>query len=38
MAWGRIGDKPLSEQMLAYITDAYMHHLTSMASICNVIS
>ena len=26
MAWRRIGDKPLSEPMLAQITDAYMRH------------
>ena len=26
MAWRRIGDKPLSEPMLAQFTDAYMPH------------
>ena len=26
MAWHRIGDKPLSEQMLTRFTDAYMQH------------
>ena len=26
MAWRRIGDKPLSEQMLTWFTDAYMRH------------
>ena len=26
MAWGQIGDKPLSEPMLTQFTDAYMQH------------
>ena len=26
MAWHRIGDKPLSEPMLIWFTDAYMQH------------
>ena len=26
IAWRRIGDKPLSEQMLNQFTDAYMQH------------
>ena len=26
MAWHRIGDKPLSEPMMAYFGDAYMRH------------
>ena len=26
MAWRRIGDKPLSEPMMAQFTDAYMRH------------
>ena len=26
MAWCRTGDKPLSEPMVAYVADAYMHH------------
>ena len=26
MAWRRIGDKPLPEQMRTHITDAYMWH------------
>ena len=26
MAWHRIGDKPLSEPVLTWFTDAYMHH------------
>ena len=31
MAWRQPGDKPLSEPMMTYFTDAYMHHLTSMS-------
>ena len=31
MAWLRIGDKPLSEQMLTLFTNAYMRHLASMS-------
>ena len=30
MAWRRIGDKPLSEPMLALFTDAYMRHSASI--------
>ena len=26
MAWGRTGDKPLSELMMTQFTDAYMRH------------
>ena len=26
MAWRRLGDKPLSEPMLTWFTDAYMRH------------
>ena len=26
MAWRRIGDKPLSEPMLSWFTDAYVRH------------
>ena len=29
MAWHRAGDKPLSEPMMAYMTDAYMRHSVS---------
>ena len=29
MAWSRIGDKTLSELMVAHFIDAYMHQLTS---------
>ena len=31
MAWCRIGDKPLSEQMLTPLTDAYMRHQGEMS-------
>ena len=31
MAWRRIGDKPLSEPMMALFTDAYMRHSASMS-------
>ena len=33
MAWHLIGNKPLSEPMMAYLTDVYMYmrHLTSMS-------
>ena len=31
LAWHRPGDKPLSERMMAYFTDAYMRHLASMS-------
>ena len=31
MAWRRIGDKPLSQLMTAYLTDAYMSHSASMS-------
>ena len=31
MVWRRSGDKPLSEPMLAYLTDAYMRHSASMS-------
>ena len=30
MAWCRIGDKPLSEPMMDYVSDAYMRHLASI--------
>ena len=30
MAWCRKSDKSLSEQMMAYSTDTYMHHLASV--------
>ena len=31
MVWRRPGDKPLSEPMMAQLTDAYMRHLASMS-------
>ena len=31
MAWRRPGDKPLSEPMVAWVTDAYMHHSAPMS-------
>ena len=31
MAWHQPGDKPLSETMMVYLTDAYMPHLASMS-------
>ena len=31
MAWRLTGDKPLSEPMMAYFTDAYMCHSVSMS-------
>ena len=31
MAWRLTGDKPLSEPMVAYFTDAYMRHSPSMS-------
>ena len=31
MAWHQPGDKPLSEPMMVWFTDAYMHHLASMS-------
>ena len=31
IAWHRTGDKPLSEPMMAYVADAYMHHSASMS-------
>ena len=31
MAWDWTGDKPLSEPMMAYFTDAYMHHSVLMS-------
>ena len=31
MAWRRTGDKPLSEPMMAYCTDAYMRLSASMS-------
>ena len=30
MAWHQLGTKPLSEPMMAYFADAYMHHCASM--------
>ena len=32
MAWRRTGDKPLSELLMAWFTDAYMRHLASMSA------
>ena len=31
MAWCLTGNKPLSEPMMTYFTDAYMHHSASMS-------
>ena len=31
IVWRRPGDKPWSESMMAYLTDAYMHHSASMS-------
>ena len=31
MAWHRPGDKPLSEMMMALVTDTYMCHSASMS-------
>ena len=31
MAWRRPGDKPLSEPMMIFFTDAYIHHSASMS-------
>ena len=31
MAWRRIGDKPLSEPMMAWVGDAYMRHSASIS-------
>ena len=31
MAWCRIGDKPLSEPMMAWVSDAYMRHSASVS-------
>ena len=31
MAWCRLGDKPLSEPVMIYLTDAYMRHSASMS-------
>ena len=31
MAWRRPGDKPLSDLVMAYYTDAYMRHSASMS-------
>ena len=41
MAWHRIGNKPLSEPMLTWFTDAYMPHsggdeLSSMGNISSM--
>ena len=33
MAWSQSGDKPLSEPMMTYLTDPYMHHSASMSQI-----
>ena len=30
LAWRRIGDRPLSEQMTGYFTDEYIRHFASM--------
>ena len=30
MAWCWSGDKPLSESLMAWFTDAYMHHSAAM--------
>ena len=31
MVWRRSGDKPLSEPIMFYLTDAYMRHSASMS-------
>ena len=31
MAWHRLGDKPLSEPMMAYVADTQMRHAASMS-------
>ena len=31
MAWRQSGNKPLSEPMMAYVADAYMHHSSWMS-------
>ena len=31
MAWRRSGDKPLTESVMTYFTDAYMGHSASMS-------
>ena len=31
MAWRQSGDKPLSDSIMAYFTDAYMRHSASMS-------
>ena len=31
MAWRRSGDKPLTESVMTYFTDAYMCHSASMS-------
>ena len=31
MAWGLTGNKPISEPVMAFLTDAYMHHSASMS-------
>ena len=31
MAWRRLGDKPLSELMMAYLNNTYMRHLVSVS-------
>ena len=31
MAWRRPGDKPLSEPMMGWFTDVYVHHSASMS-------
>ena len=37
MAWRRPGDKPLSEPMMAWLNDAYLHHSASMSVISVVL-
>ena len=36
MAWRQKGNKPLSEPMMAYFTDARMPHSSSMSKACLV--
>ena len=31
MAWRRVGDKPLSQLAMAWLTDAYMRHSASLS-------
>ena len=36
MAWGRSGDKPLSEAIFVCFTDAHMRHSASISWTCNI--